>query len=114
MSEIGQVAGRRGASPAGTNPQMPGEPGVLQALQASVQALLQQTPSTQKPLAQSPGQPQASPFISCIAPVHATTGVSTDASPFGASERLPQPINPNETTRIAAATRPRRFGMLRR
>ncbi len=87
-SEIGQVPARRGATPAGTNPQIPGEPGVLQALHVSVQALLQQRPSTQNPLAQSPGQPHASPFISCIAfvPVHTTTGPSTDASPFGVSE----------------------------
>ena len=85
-SEIGQVAGRRGATPAGTNPQMPGEPGVLQDLQVSVQALLQQRPSTQKPLAQSPGQPHACPFVLWIAfaPVQATTVVaSADASAFG-------------------------------
>ena len=87
-SEIGQVPARRGATPAGTSPQIPGEPGVLQALQVSVQALLQQRPSTQKPLAQSPGQAHASPFTPCIVfvSVHTTTGASTEASPFGASE----------------------------
>ncbi len=87
-SEIGQLAARRGATPAGTSPQTPGEPGVLQALQVSVQALLQQRPSTQKPLAQSPGQAQARPFTPCLefAPLHTTTGTSTNASVPGAGE----------------------------
>lgn len=88
-SDIGQVAGRRGAPPAGTNPQIPGAPGVLQALQVSVQAVLQQTPSTQKPLEQSPAQPHACPLVLCIAfvPVQATrAGASADASPLGAVE----------------------------
>ena len=40
-------------------------PTPLQVMQASVQALAQQTPSTQKPLWQSPVEPQAVPFASC-------------------------------------------------
>jgi hypothetical protein len=47
------------ATPLGTNEQMPGAFGALQVLHVSPQALLQQTPSTQKPLWQSPPQPQA-------------------------------------------------------
>jgi hypothetical protein len=53
----------RGAAPAATNEQTPGAEGVLHDLQASVQAPLQQTPSTQKLLAQSALQPQAEPFV---------------------------------------------------
>ena len=36
---------------------------VLQDLQVSVQALLQQTPSTQNPVSQSLSQPQAAPLV---------------------------------------------------
>jgi hypothetical protein len=39
-----------GAPPAGTNVQMPGDPWTLHAMQVPVHAVLQQTPSTQKPL----------------------------------------------------------------
>ena len=68
-SEAGQVLVERGVEPAGTNAQTPGELGVLQDLQVPVQALLQQRPSTQKPLAQSPAQPQARPLALCMSPV---------------------------------------------
>ena len=59
----GQTLAALGATPAATNEQMPGAEGVLQDLQVSVQALLQQTPSTQKPLVQSASQPQAVPLV---------------------------------------------------
>jgi hypothetical protein len=59
----GQVAGSRGATPTGTKLQVPTAPWTLQALHVSVQAEEQQTPSTQKPLAQSAAQPQAAPFV---------------------------------------------------
>jgi hypothetical protein len=59
---LGLVSGERGATPAGTSEQTPGAAGVLHALQVSVQALLQHTPSTQNPLAQSAVHPQAAPF----------------------------------------------------
>jgi hypothetical protein len=62
-SAAGHAVGWRGALPAGTKEQMPGAPCTSHDLQASVQALLQQTPSTQKPLPQSALQPHASPFI---------------------------------------------------
>jgi len=41
----------------------PGAEGVLQDLHVSVQALLQQTPSTQKALSQSALQPQGAPLV---------------------------------------------------
>jgi hypothetical protein len=68
-SDAGQVLASRGPEPAGTKAQTPGELGVLQDLQVPVQALLQHRPSTQKPLAQSPPQPQASPLALCMSPV---------------------------------------------
>jgi hypothetical protein len=45
------------------NEHSPGAEGVLQDLHVSVQAPLQQTPSTQKSLAQSALQPQAAPLV---------------------------------------------------
>ena len=59
----GQTLAALGATPAATNEQMPGAEGVLQDLQVSVQALLQQTPSTQKSLVQSALQLQAVPLV---------------------------------------------------
>jgi hypothetical protein len=59
----GQTLATFGATPAATNEQTPGAEGVLQDLQLSVQALLQQTPSTQKSLVQSELQPQAAPLV---------------------------------------------------
>ena len=72
----------RGVEPAGTKAHTPGELGVLQDLQVPVQALLQQRPSTQKPLAQSPAQPQARPLALCMSPVllQATDPWSTEPS----------------------------------
>ncbi len=61
----GQALATRGAPPAATSEQSPGAEGVLQDLQASVQALSQQTVSTQKPLAQSALQPQEAPLAVC-------------------------------------------------
>jgi len=93
------VLALRGAPPAGTNAQMPCEPAVLQDLHVSVQALLQQTPSTQNPLAQSPPQPQAAPLapVILLVPLQATAGASrppsrTDPSAPGVVERMPHPV----------------------
>ena len=74
-SDLGHVAAEGGGLPAGTKLQTPGAPGMLQALHASVQAVSQQTPSTQNPLAQSPAHPQAWPFgfLSPASPVQATS-----------------------------------------
>jgi len=71
-SDAGQRLASRGAPPAGTNEQVPGDPCTSHALQVSVQDVLQQTPSTQNPLAHSPAQPQAWPFILPPAPPSAT------------------------------------------
>ena len=49
-SLAGQTSGARGARPSGTKAQIPGEPWTLQDRQVPVQAVLQQTPSTQNPL----------------------------------------------------------------
>ncbi len=59
----GQTPATVGATPAATNEQTPGAEAVLHDLQVSVQALLQQTPSTQKPLVQSASQPQSAPLV---------------------------------------------------
>jgi len=68
------MAGARGGSPAATNVQVPGAEMVLQDLQVSLQALLQQTPSTQNPVSQSLSHPQAVPLVFLVAAscVHAT------------------------------------------
>jgi hypothetical protein len=58
-SDLGQTLAARGGRPVGTNAHVPNAAGMLQALQVSPHALLQQTPSTQNPLPQSPPQPQA-------------------------------------------------------
>jgi hypothetical protein len=97
-SEAGQTPALRGASPAGTNAQIPCDPAVLQDLHVSPQALLQQTPSTQNPLAQSPPHPQATPLAPLIllVPLQATAAASlppsrADTPASGAPERRPQP-----------------------
>jgi hypothetical protein len=59
----GQTLATLGGTPAATNEQTPGAEGVLQDLQLSLQALLQQTPSTQKSLVQSLLQPHAAPLV---------------------------------------------------
>ncbi len=63
LSLFGQTEGERGGSPAATNEQVPGAERVLHDLQVSVQAVVQQTLSTQKPLAQSLSQPQGAPGV---------------------------------------------------
>jgi hypothetical protein len=105
-SDFGQVLADRGATPAGTTAQIPGELGVLQALQVSVQALLQQKPSTQKPLVQSPLQAQATPFALRMPLVllQTTLGVSGDPSaPASVLGLDPWPWHP--ATSAAAARR---------
>ena len=83
MSVFGQTEGDRGGSPAATNVQVPGAEIVLQALHVSLQAVLQQTPSAQKPLAQSPSQPQAAPFVFLVPAscVHATASAPASCLP---------------------------------
>jgi hypothetical protein len=77
-SALGHTLAARGAAPFATNEHVPGAAVVLHALHVSAQAVLQQTPSTQNPLVQSPPHPHASPFAFFIPPLHPT-------SPCGAS-----------------------------
>jgi hypothetical protein len=94
-SDLGQTLGERGGSPLGTNEQVPGDCGVLHDLHASPHELLQQTPSMQNPLWQSPAQPHAwplgrrMPFV----PVHAVTGPASP--PSGPPPLLVPPQEPS-------------------
>jgi hypothetical protein len=113
-SEAGQTPALRGVPPAGTKAQIPGAPAVLQDLHVSVQALLQQTPSTQNPLAQSPSHPQPPPLTPLIllVPLQATVDASlppswTDPSARDALERKPHPVaqRPTQLTATMQKTR---------
>jgi hypothetical protein len=87
MADAAQSAAARGAPPAGTAVQMPGDPWTLHAMQVPVQAVLQQTPSTQKPLWQSLSQPHVSAIIpALVPPAVQPPGLSADPS------RLPVPL----------------------
>jgi hypothetical protein len=81
---FGQVSAELGGTPAATNEQTPGAAGVLHDLQLSVQAVLQQTPSTQNPVAQSAAQPQAAPFALCAPPSGLQATPSRPPSVLGA------------------------------
>jgi hypothetical protein len=61
-SPLGHSLAARGTAPSEMNEQVPGAPTPLQVLHVSVQLVLQQTPSAQKPLAHSAPQAQAWPF----------------------------------------------------
>jgi hypothetical protein len=113
----------RGALPAGTNVQVPGDPWVLQDWHLSVQAVVQQTPSTQKPLWQSLAQPQLSPgfFVPPASALHwifMSTDPSTGCDP--PPDEQPAMASPiaRATTSIArrrhvdelSASTPRRWG----
>jgi hypothetical protein len=87
---------------------------VLHDLHVSVQALLQQTPSTQKPLAQSPAHPQAAPLapVILLVPLQATTGAplppsGTDTSMRGVLEWLLHPVAQSPTHPTATPPRSR-------
>ena len=62
-SAAAQAVASRGVVPAATNVQVPIEPAAAQVLHDSVHAALQQTPSTQKLLAQSDAQLQDWPLL---------------------------------------------------
>jgi hypothetical protein len=81
---FGQRAGERGGSPAATKLQVPGADVVPHDLHVSVQALLQQTPSTQNPLAQSPAQPHAVPLARLLPPSRPQATASAPPSFFPA------------------------------
>jgi hypothetical protein len=78
---FGQTSGERGESPAATKLQVPGADVVLHDLQVSVQALLQQTPSTQKPLVQFALQAQAPPLALLVPPSWPQPTASTPPLP---------------------------------
>jgi hypothetical protein len=79
-SLAGQVVAARGLMPSGTNEQVPIAPGTLHALQVSVHAVSQHTPSTQKADWQSALHPHAAPLVTWAPPTHF---VITSAEPSG-------------------------------
>lgn len=79
---LAQTPGERGGSPAATKLQVPGAAIVLHDLQVSVQAVLQQTPSTQNPLVQSAPQAHAFPFGLGVPPSRPQAATSPPPSIF--------------------------------
>jgi hypothetical protein len=105
-----QSVGCRGAFPAGTTVQIPGDPCTLQARQVSLHEVLQQTPSAQKPLWQSLLQAQASPFGRAAPALAKQLIVIASSEPSrAASGRLfddpPQLTTPSASSSATAATR---------
>jgi hypothetical protein len=96
-SDMGQTLGERGGSPLGTNEHVPGDCGVLQALQASPHALLQQRPSTQNPLWQSPAHPHACPLGRRMPLVPVQAGAAPASPASGALGVPPPPQEPSAT-----------------
>jgi hypothetical protein len=101
MSDCGHTLAARGGEPFGTKEHVPGAAAVLHALHVSVQAVLQQTPSTQNPLVQSPPHPHACPFVFFIppAPLQATSACAS-IPPSGGDAFLP--LQPASTTSATA------------
>jgi hypothetical protein len=112
------VVASRGSAPATSAVHVPTEPTALQVLQPSLQAVLQQTPSVQWPLAQSASQPHAWATARLVAasllqtaasgavtseppPSRASVGASrpSDMAAASASGRVPlEPPQPATTT----------------
>jgi hypothetical protein len=101
ISAFGHMPGARGAAPFATKVHVPGADWVLHALHVSPQAVLQQTPSTQNPLTQSPPHPQACPLAFRIpaVPLHATS-LCASVPPSGAGTVFP-PHPPSATSTTA-------------
>jgi hypothetical protein len=97
---LGQSVGARGAAPAGTGVHVPGDPGAWHVWQAPSQLVLQQRPSTQKPLWQSDAHAQACPFACGAAPEHVVVGMVGTSLPASDTRTAgdPQPRT-NETPR---------------
>jgi hypothetical protein len=93
-----------GALPAGTNVQVPGDPGTLHPMHVPVQAVLQQTPSTQKPLWQSPSQPHVSPLWALAAPLAAVHVVGLSLPPSVLGFLPPDPPHAAAPIAITMAT----------
>jgi hypothetical protein len=107
-ADTGQMLAERGMTPAGTKVQTPGEPGTLQDLHVSVQALSQQRPSTQNPLWQSASQPHALPLAPWVPSLCAqiwmvSTGASAAPSALGLTGRPPHPSAASVTVRNSRA-----------
>ena len=81
--DVGQVEAVRGEAPPGRALHVPSEPDALHVMQPPVQALLQQTPSTQNPLEQSAAQEQAWPaaFFAPGEPHEPSRGTPVSAGP---------------------------------
>jgi hypothetical protein len=134
LSAAWQAEAVRGGMPEGRNVHVPIESDALHVLQDSLQALLQQRPSTQKLLAQSPSQVQAWPFgflVSAswphppVSPVlvvscPASDGASPPAAPSGRrsgppsccgwfDEPPPQPTSASSATQAAMPPNPDLF-----
>jgi hypothetical protein len=93
----------RGFVPATTKVHVPGDPAAAQVLHASVQAVLQQTPSTQKLLAQSDAHSQVCPadfFVAASPPLHA----ASTAGRSGAASRTSTPASCASKTIAASAS----------
>jgi hypothetical protein len=88
-SLAGHVCGSRGFVPDETKVHVPMAVGAEHVLQVSVQAPLQQTPSTQKLLAHSAAQPHTSP--SCLPPL-ASLRHTPPGPPSAPSERASPPF----------------------
>jgi hypothetical protein len=97
-SPFGHTAAARGAEPLGTNEHVPGAAVVLQALHVSAHAVLQQRPSTQKPLTHSSPQPQACPLAFFIAPAPLQlAGVASGSASGGEAPFPPQAASAHTT-----------------
>jgi hypothetical protein len=107
-SVFGQTDAERGGAPAGTKVQVPGAEVVLHDLHVSVQALLQQTPSTQKPLAQSALQAQVVPLVlAAPASPAQTAGIPPSGGLFaGLLEWQATTPSINRSNAVNAARRP--------
>jgi len=80
------VLAARGLPPASIPTQTPGDPSDAHVMQPAVQAALQQTPSTQKPLAHSAPQPHACPLV--LRPPSKSQLPPSPAGASGAPSRL--------------------------
>jgi hypothetical protein len=111
-SLFGHSLADRGEAPEATSVHVPGEPGALQVLHVSPQATLQQTPSAQKPLAQSAAHAHDWPFglRAAPAPLQGTSTARVSAPLSGTSAMVfePQPAASAATQRATASLSIRR------
>jgi hypothetical protein len=97
--EVVQVVASRGVPPSVRFTQLPTMPVAAQVLQPSVQAVSQQTPSTQWPLEHSALQPHAAAFAFAPAMQGAVSEPTSRVSPGFMSVRvMPSPIGPSDAS----------------